>query len=549
MDHVMTIGLGKFKTIDSLRVIWPDDKTVKLENVVANQFLTIKHSDAEEVYTPIIKEKKSTLLKEIPYNQLIAHKENVYSDFDYEGLIYKQLSQEGPALAVGDINGDGNEDVFIGGAKNESGIVYQHSGNGMLKVTNQNSLEKDAEYEDTAAAFFDADGDSDLDLIVGSGGNQVGEETNYRARLYLNNGKGTFVKSSEKLPSTFTNISIIAPLDYDNDGDTDLFIGSRSVVGTYGIDPDHLLLENKGDGTFENVTERNAYDLKDAGMITDAVWADMDGDSKKDLILVEDWGTPKIFKNTVRRLSRKASVLDSLHGWWNVVEAVDIDKDGDNDLILGNQGANLHYRPAMDRPMKMWVNDFDENGTIEQIVTQNIDGKDYPHHQKKDLTTQMVALKKQNLKASEYSKKTISELFPVQIIENSIMKKSVISESIIAVNEGDGNFTVIKLPSRSQLSCICGITCADVNSDGNLDLIMGGNDFEFKPQYSRLDANYGNVLLGDGALGFEWQDYDTSGFFIRDEIKHLKQFKDKTGKTFIIVAINEKKPKIFELNE
>jgi hypothetical protein len=242
-------------------------------------------------------------------------------------------------------------------------------------------------------------------------------------------------------------------------------------------------------------------------------------------------------------------VLDSLHGWWNVVEAVDIDKDGDNDLILGNQGANLHYRPAMDRPMKMWVNDFDENGTIEQIVTQNIDGKDYPHHQKKDLTTQMVALKKQNLKASEYSKKTISELFPVQIIENSIMKKSVISESIIAVNEGDGNFTVIKLPSRSQLSCICGITCADVNSDGNLDLIMGGNDFEFKPQYSRLDANYGNVLLGDGALGFEWQDYDTSGFFIRDEIKHLKQFKDKTGKTFIIVAINEKKPKIFELNE
>ncbi|MGB5202700.1 VCBS repeat-containing protein [Eudoraea sp.] len=549
MDHVMTIGLGKFKTIDSLRVIWPDDKTVKLENVVANQFLTIKHSDAEGVYTPIIKEKKSKLLKEIPNNQLIAHKENVYNDFDYEGLIYKKLSQEGPALAVGDINGDGNEDVFIGGAKDKSGIVYQHSGNGMLKVTNQNSLEKDAEYEDTAAAFFDADGDSDLDLIVGSGGNQVGEEKNYRARLYLNNGKGTFVKSSERLPSTFANISIIAPLDYDNDGDTDLFIGSRSVVGTYGIDPDHLLLENKGDGTFENVTERNAYDLKDAGMITDAVWADMDGDSKKDLIIVEDWGTPKIFNNSGRRLSKRPSMLDSLHGWWNVVEAVDIDKDGDNDLILGNQGSNLHYKPAMDRPMKIWINDFDKNGTIEQIVTQNINGKDYPHHQKKDLTTQMVALKKQNLKASEYAKKTISELFPVQIIENSIMKKSVISESIIAVNEGDGNFTVIKLPSRSQLSCICGITCADVNSDGNLDLIMGGNDFEFKPQYSRLDANYGNVLLGDGSLGFEWQDYDTSGFYIKDEIKHLKQFKDKNGKTFVIVAINEKKPKIFELNE
>jgi len=433
MDHVMTIGLGLSKSIDSLRVIWPDNKTEKLVDISANQFLTLKHSNAKEVYIPLTKKKKPSLLREIPNNQLITHKENVYNDFDYEGLIYKQLSQEGPALAVGDVDGDGNEDVFIGGAKSQSGIIYKHNGNGVLSITNQSSLAKDAEYEDTAAAFFDADGDSDLDLIVGSGGNQVGEEKNYRARLYLNNGNGTFVNSAERLPSTFSNISTIAPSDYNNDGYIDLFIGSRSVVGTYGIDPDHLLLENKGDGTFVNATERSAYGLKDAGMITDATWADMDGDSKKDLITVSDWGTPKIFKNSGRRLNLQSSILDSLHGWWNVVEAVDVDKDGDNDLILGNQGSNLLYKPAKDRPMKMWVNDFDDNGTIEQIVTQNFDGKDYPHHQKKDLTTQMVALKKQNLKASEYSKKTISELFPKEIFENSIMKKSVISESIIAV--------------------------------------------------------------------------------------------------------------------
>ena len=549
MDHVMTIGLGASETIDSLRVIWPDDKTEKLVDISANQFLTFKHSDAKEVFTPVVKEKKPSLLKEIQNDQLITHKENMYNDFDYEGLIYKQLSQEGPALAVGDIDGDGNEDIFIGGAKSQAGIIYKHNGNGILRITNQNSLAKDAEYEDTAAAFFDADGDLDLDLIVGSGGNQVGEERSYRARIYLNNGRGNFVKSDAKLPSTYSNISTIAPNDFDNDGDEDLFIGSRSVVGTYGINPSHLFLENNGDGTFEDATERFAYDLKDTGMVTNSIWVDMDGDSKKDLITVEDWGTPKIFKNSGRRLSLRSSALDSLHGWWNVVEAVDIDKDGDNDLILGNQGRNLHYKPKENRPMKMWINDFDDNGTIEQIVTQNIDGKDYPIHQKKDLTAQMVALKKQNLKASEYSTKTISELFPKEVFENSIMKKSIISESVIAVNEGDGNFRVIKLPSRSQLSCICGITCTDVNNDGNIDLIVGGNNFEFRPQYSRLDANYGNVLLGDGSLGFEWQDYDTSGFFIRDEIKHLKQFKDKTGKTFIIVAINENKPKIFELNE
>ncbi|MEP0133722.1 MAG: FG-GAP-like repeat-containing protein [Eudoraea sp.] len=549
MDHVMTIGLGTSETIDSLRVIWPDDKTEKLVDISANQFLTFKHSDAKEVFTPVVKEKKPSLLKEIQNDQLITHKENMYNDFDYEGLIYKQLSQEGPALAVGDIDGDGNEDIFIGGAKSQAGIIYKHNGNGVLRITNQNSLAKDAEYEDTAAAFFDADGDLDLDLVVGSGGNQVGEERSYRARIYLNNGRGNFVKSDAKLPSTYSNISTIAPNDFDNDGDEDLFIGSRSVVGTYGINPSHLFLENNGDGTFEDATERFAYDLKDTGMVTNSIWVDMDGDSKKDLITVEDWGTPKIFKNSGRRLSLRSSALDSLHGWWNVVEAVDIDKDGDNDLILGNQGRNLHYKPKENRPMKMWINDFDDNGTIEQIVTQNIDGKDYPIHQKKDLTAQMVALKKQNLKASEYSTKTISELFPKEVFENSIMKKSIISESVIAVNEGDGNFRVIKLPSRSQLSCICGITCTDVNNDGNIDLIVGGNNFEFRPQYSRLDANYGNVLLGDGSLGFEWQDYDTSGFFIRDEIKHLKQFKDKTGKTFIIVAINENKPKIFELNE
>ena len=549
MDHIMTIGLGATNTIDSLRVIWPDDKTEKLVDISPNQFLTFKHADATEVYTPVVKEKKSALLKEIQNNQLIAHKENNYNDFDFEGLIYKQLSQEGPALAVGDIDGDGNEDIFIGGAKNQTGIIYKHNGKGRISVVPQRVLEQDKEYEDTAAAFFDADGDLDLDLIVGSGGNQVGEERGYRARIYLNDGRGNFIKSDAKLPSAYTNISTIAPNDFDNDGDVDLFIGSRSVVGTYGIDPDHLFLENNGDGTFQDATERYAYDLKDTGMVTNAIWADMDGDSKEDLITVEDWGTPKIFKNSGRRLSLSSSALDSLHGWWNVVEAVDIDKDGDNDLILGNQGKNLHYKPKENRPMKMWVNDFDDNGTIEQIVTQNIDGKDLPIHQKKDLTAQMVALKKQNLKASEYSTKTISELFPKEVFENSIMKKSAISESVIAVNEGGGNFRIIKLPSRSQLSCICGITCTDVNNDGNIDLILGGNNFEFRPQYSRLDGNYGNVLLGDGALGFKWQDYETSGFFIKDEIKHLKQFKDKTGKTFVIVAINENKPKIFELNE
>ena len=549
MDYEMTIGLGKTTSIDSLRVIWPDDQTQLTENLTADQTLVLRHKEATSKFKPLKPKNSTPLLQEIKNNTLLTHKENNYNDFDYEGLIYKLLSQEGPALAVGDIDGDGNEDVFLGGAKGQPGVIYKHLGNGNIRPLPQRVLQEDMNYEDTASALFDADGDGDLDLLIGSGGNQVGEEMSYRNRLYLNNGKGNFVRSKENLPSTFKNVSTIAPYDFDGDGDMDVFIGSRSVVGTYGVDPNHLFLENDGTGSFKDATERLAYDLKDAGMVTSATWADMDGDDKKDLVTVSEWGTPKIYRNSGRRLAKMSSSLDSLDGLWNVVEAADLDNDGDNDLVLGNQGANLHYKPTMKNPMKMWINDFDGNGTIEQIVTLNENGKDYPLHQKKELTNQIVSLKKQNLKASEYAKKTINELWPTEVFANSIMKKSGISESIIAINEGNGKFSVKILPPRVQLSCICGISCSDVNNDGFMDLIIGGNNFEFKPQYSRLDANYGNVLLGNKELDYQWEDYTKSGFFIREEIKHIKQFKDRNGHTFVIAALNDAQPKIYKLND
>lgn len=549
MEYIQLIGLGESEKIDSLRVIWPDDRSLVMTDVAANQLLNLKHEEAKEIYTVPEEPERKTLIREIENTTLTAHEENSYNDFDYEGLIYKQLSQEGPAMAVADIDGDGNEDIFIGGAKGQPGTIYQHKGNGDLRPTGQVVLREDARYEDTAAAFFDADGDGDTDLMVGSGGNQVGDDKTYRCRLYLNDGSGTFRRSAENIPSVFKNIAVIAPYDFDKDGDIDVLIGSRSVVGTYGVDPDHLFLENNGDGIFLDATERLAYDLKEAGMITHATWVDINGDEKNDLVTVSDWGTPIIYRNSGRRLARMETSLDSLYGWWNVVKAVDLDKDGDQDLILGNQGSNLHYRPDMERPMKMWVNDFDDNGTIEQIVTQHSNGKDYPIHQKRELTEQMVKLKKQNLKASDYSQRSVDELFPKEIFDNSIVKQSVVSESVIAINEGGGKFKIMALPGQVQLSCVCGITCTDINNDGHLDLILGGNNFEFKPQFSRLDANYGSVLLGDGQLGFEWQDYTTSGFFVRDEIKHLQPFQDKNGNVFMIAAINDNKPKIFRLDD
>ena len=545
MDYVMDIGLGKVEKIDSLRVIWPDDFTQKLTNIKADQLLNLKRSEASDIYSVPLKTKSKTLLNEISEDGLIAHAENNYQDFDHEGLISKMISQEGPALAVGDINGDGNEDIFIGGAASKSGVLYINQGKGKL---NSRPLNLDIDFEDTAAAFFDADGDGDNDLIVGSGGNEYNKNKSYRARLYLNDGRGDFSKATQNLPSTFDNISVIAPYDFDLDGDVDVLIGSRSVVGTYGVDPKHLFLENTGKGTFKDATERFAYDLKDAGLMTDAIWADADGDDKKDLITVSEWGRPNIYKNSGKRLSRLSTSLDSLYGWWNTVEAGDLDNDGDIDFILGNQGSNVPYKASVEHPMKIWINDYDNNGSLEQIVTQSFNGKDYPLHQKKELTGQIVSLKKQSLKASEYAKKTVDELFPASIFKNTIVKQANTMTSVIAINEGGGKFTVKELPARVQLSCVCGISCADINQDGNLDLIMGGNNYEFKPQYSRLDAGFGDVLLGDGKMNFEWQNYTDSGFFIKGEVKHIEKFADKDGKSFLIVAINDGIPKVYALD-
>ncbi len=549
IDYVMTLGLGEARSIDSIRVIWPNDKTTLLREVAADADLTLSQDEATETYKVAARRPGTTLLTEIPLRNVKAHREDAYNDFDHEGLIYEKLSQEGPALAVGDVNGDGNDDFYLGGAIGQPGLLYLHRGGGALSPAKTPAFDADAGYEDTAAAFFDADGDADLDLLVACGGNQAGMQRNYRPRLYLNDGKGGFTRSSQELPSASKNMSTVNPYDFDGDGDMDVFIGSRSVVGVYGVNPDQLLLENEGDGTFRNVTERLANDTKDAGMVTAAAWADLDGDGRADLITVADWGTPAIFHNNGRRLARMNSSLDTLDGWWNTVTAADLDGDGDLDLVLGNQGTNLHYKPEPGRPMKMWVNDFDNNGTLEQIVTLTTENGDYPLHQKKELTSQIVSLKKENLRASDYAQRTLRELFPPQQVDRSIVKQAKTSESVIAINDGKGSFRIQALPPRVQLSCTCNIQCLDLNKDGHLDLVMAGNNFEFKPQFSRLDAGYGNVLLGDGQMGFEWQPYDRSGFVVRQEVKFMRELRDAGGNTYLLVAANESEPRLFKINE
>ena len=545
VDYKMTFGLGD-KKIDSLQVIWPNGKWQILKNVKVNSSINLNIAEATAIYKLKTKTAKA-LFSESTHN-ITATTENDYIDFDYEGLISRMLSKEGPATAIGDINGDGNDDIYIGAPKNQIGKIYVSQNNSFSELK-QTALSADTIYEDTAAAFFDADNDGDLDLMVGSGGNEKEAHTNYINRLYLNNGKGIFSKSTATIPTTNNNVAVIAPSDFDNDGDVDVFIGSRSVPGIYGISPKHLLLENDGKGNFTNIIDKKAFKVNEIGMITDAVWEDIDGDAKKDLIVVGDWMAPQIFKNTGRRLAPIKSNLSEMSGYWNAVSCVDLNNDGKKDLVLGNRGSNFSYKTTAQNPMNLFVNDFDANGTIEQITTQTIDKKDIPIHLKKELSGQIPSIKKKNLSFADYCQKSVQDIFAPEIIANAIQRKAVIQESIVAFNNGKGQFDVQILPKEAQYSSVNTICATDVNNDGILDLILGGNQHDLKPQFGRLDANNGLVLLGSTSKKFIFMPNKTSGINLNGEVKTIQLLKNKNKSTTILAIIKNNKPKIFKKDD
>ncbi len=545
IPHTMTIGLGAKVSIDSLVIVWPDLKRQSITQVPVNTTLTLEQKAATTATSEFHKRQESKpLLKEMVH-ALKPHEEDTFVDFDYEGLISQMLSREGPAVAIGDVNGDGNEDIYIGSAFGAIGTLYLYE-KGKFTPQSQAQFESNTSLEETAAALFDADGDGDLDLLLGYGGNNPNQRlTN---RLFLNNGKGTFTQV-RNLPATQHNVSTIAPEDFDNDGDIDVVITSRSVPGVYGIDPKHLLLENDGSGNFKDVTERRGYPLQNIGMVTDATWVDLNNDGANELITVSDWGTPKIFKVERNRLQLlQNTTLDSLSGKWNTVRVLDIDNDGDKDIVLGNQGSNLPYRPAPEAPMKLYVGDFDKNGAIEQITTQTISKKDKPIHIKGELTRQLNFLKKENLKFSEYATKSMEDLFDKSILDEITVKSNVICESVLLINEGGEKFRLEQLPQEAQFSSINAILDLDLNADGLPDLLFGGNNYSLKPQFSRLDASFGSVFARH-SKGYKWIPFEQSGFFVKGQIQRLATIKDKEGDISIIAILNNEKPRFFRLNE
>ena len=551
VDYKMMIGLPKGQKVDSVLVYWYDRTYTKLADYQLNKlntvdFKTSKKIKAEykKIVLPPLLVSDTTLA-----NNFAPHFEDPQIDFYTERTIPTMLSKEGPKVAVGDVNGDGLDDVYICGAKEQKKQVYIQQSNGQFTAIDNPQIAKFMDFEDTAAHFFDADGDGDLDLYIGSGGNvaAAGEREN-QDRLFFNDGKGHFAMQSGALPSNGMNTAVVISCDYDADGDLDVFVGSRSTPLVYGVSPKSYLYQNDGHGKFINVAPSVAPQLDHIGMVTDAKWADIDGDKKNELIVVGEWMKPTIFKYQSGKLEPiKNEVFEGKNGFWYAVTVADLDGDGDLDLILGNTGENCYLADRNDPPIKLWINDFDDNGYIEKLMSYSVNGKDLPVNMKRDMVKEMPILKKEVLRHHDYAKKSIQELLPSDKIKKATVKQVDYFKSVIAINDGKGNFTLQELPLSTQLSSVCAAYICDMNNDGKPDIILGGNNFNFLPQYGRIDGGYGEVLLNKGNMNFEPIRFPESGLFIKGMIKDIKPLKIK-GLDYLMIAVNNEKVRLLQVN-
>jgi hypothetical protein len=555
VEPVLTFGLDSIKKVDSLVVIWPDDKSQHIINVDVNQELQLNQQDATE-YSGVSQVNKKTIFSERTSKLItgnILHKENDFVDFNKELLMPHLLSAEGPKIAVADINGDQLEDFVVGSAKHDTAKVFIQTSEGKFRqLLPQPALVRDRAYEDAGMAFLDADFDGDQDLIIASGGNldPTGSKL-LQPRLYINNGKGKFERDDRRLPPLSVNASCVKILDFNDDGDPDIFIGGRSVPRQYGADPLSYLLVNE-QGVFRDVTEEIAPELRKTGMVTDACWADIDDDAKMELIVVGEWMPVTIFKNENGHLNLSPELnlqFAFTNGWWNCIQAVDIDNDRHLDLIAGNLGLNTKIRADSLHPARLYLNDFDNNGTSECILTYyKSDGKSYPYYLKDDIVAQIPTLRKKFLKHTDYAGKTMEEIFSKEQLESSVVKKAYEFRSCTFINKGDGKFRAMPLPVEAQFSPVYAILADDFDKDGLKDLLLAGNMFGLKPELGRYDANYGVFYKGLPNNKFGYQPPANTGFFYKGEARDLITFKNTELKTLIILARNNDSVLIYENN-
>ena len=551
VDYSLVFGLGSQDTIQQIKVTWPDSKVQTLKNRTGNQTITLLQKDAK-----IISEEQDTTKQyftDITLDSIInyTHKENAFTDFDREQLLPHKLSTQGPKIAKGDINNDGLEDIFIGGAKGQSGQLFIQTKSGTFNST-ANYFELDNMSEDIGALFFDADNDKDLDLYVVSGGNDFTAESNeLQDRLYFNNGKGHFTKKIGVLPVMLTSGSCVSSGDYDSDGDLDLFVGGRLVPGKYPTIPKSYILENDGNGNFTNATQKANPIIESIGMVTDAIWTDFNGDKKDDLIIVGEWMGVRVFNNSDSKLVEISNTCGTKNteGWWNKITYGDFDNDGDLDYIIGNFGLNSQLKTSSEEPVTLYAKDFDNNGSIDPILCSYIQGESYPVYSKDDMSGQLTMLKPKYLSYADYANQKITDVFSDDQLKNSQVLKAFNFNTSYLENLGNNTFTMSALPSDLQFSPIYGVLANDFNNDGNLDIIAGGNFFGSRVKFGRYDANKGSFLLGDGKGNFESLSNTQSGFNVNGEVRDIITLKNAKSKSLILFARNNMEFQVYKINE
>jgi hypothetical protein len=551
MDYKIIIGLGSVKQVDSMIIQWPDLSYSKYLHPELDKDYIISEKEATKYHPEVLKEiiGYNKIFTEIK-NNFEKHTEDDYVDFFYERNIPRMLSREGPKAAVGNIDGDGLEDVIIGGTNGHPAQIYLQAKDGNFLKKDEKIFQQFIDFEDVAVLLFDCDHDGNLDLLICPGGNNVpANSRQLQLRLFKNDGKGNFKLDAEAFPINNANISVATACDFDNDGDLDLFIGGRSVPHEYGLNPSSYLFVNDGNGHFTDIAKNKNPDIANIGMVTGATWADVAGDAQKELIIVGEWMTPRIFsynKGMGKFEELQNTKLQNLYGWWQTVTAADINGDGKQDLLLGNIGDNFYLRPGVDHPVKLWVGDFDQNGITDKILTYTVDGKDKPVFLKHDLEEAMPFLKKNNLKHSDYAVKSLQELIPSDALGKALVKQFNYSASCVAINKGGGQFAVQKFPAMLQLSSINVIHSIDINKDGYPDLVSGGNQFDFIPQLERLDASSGDVLINDGKGNFRWTEPAQNGLKLTGQLRDIAEINSR-NKKYLLFLQNDEFPLLYQL--
>jgi hypothetical protein len=547
VDPRPNLGLGPLTMIDSLIVNWPDDRTTILTNVKTNQTLTLLQKDASNISYHVVDSVNSrhTFFENISREHRIdfVHKESDFNDFEREPLLFHMMSTEGPHMCKGDVNGDGLEDIYVCGAKGQPGALLIQHKDGTFESVDKALFEEDKISEEIDCAFFDADGDGDLDLYVACGGNEFPETSSaLSSRLYINDGKGNFKKSDQILPAgKYESSSCVRPADFNKDGKTDLFVGLRLKPFAYGVPVNGYILENDGKGHFTNVTSKVAPELLGIGMIRDMLWADVDGDGDLDMIIAGDWMPLKVFINDNGKFKEKKDAFgtEKTAGWWNCLAAGDFNGDGHLDFIAGNHGLNSRFKASPEKPVSMYVNDFDLNGTIEQIICTYDGDKSYPLALKHDLTRQIPYLAKKYPKYDSYKDQQITDIFTPEQLKNSIRLDADLLETSLFINDGTGHFTRKELPREVQFSTVYAASVGDYNHDGNLDILLGGNLYNVKPEVGRYDASYGSFLIGDGHGNFRYMPAKESGFHLDGEIRDIKEVKTSKGNIIVVARSND----------